>query len=330
MSRFEHPLHNHWHVVALSAQLGEKPHATTLMDEEIVLWRADGKVVALSDRCTHRGTRLSLGWVENQNLVCPYHGWQFASTGEVVRIPSLPPERPVPAKACAQRYHCVERYGLVFVCLGEPTRPLYEVPEFEDGGFRMHLVGPTPWQTSAARSLENFMDETHLPWVHPDMLGNPDAIPVVETREVEEKPGEFYFECQSEVSDRIDRTKKTMNRLTYHIVLPFTLYHENIYPNGDRVIDLFFTTPVSRTRTVRYMVVARNFALEQPSERLITFTEKIWEQDRPLIESQRPAELPLKWDDEMHLRGPDGPSIVYRRMLAQAGMSQFPVVQALV
>jgi vanillate O-demethylase monooxygenase subunit len=315
------PLRNFWHVVALSSDVQDQPVPTMLLNEQLVLWRSKDGVHAIEDICIHRGTRLSLGWVEGDDVVCPYHGWQYGATGAVTRIPALPPERPIPSKASVPGFLCEERYGLVFVCLGEPARPIPEVPELDRDDFKTHLLGPVVWRTSAERSLENFMDETHLPWVHPEMLGNRDNVPVVEVREVHETDGEFYFECESEVRNRLDPGKMTLNRLTYRITLPYSLLHENIYPNGDRVVDLFFSTPVSDQECARYMVVGRNFALDQPAEKFIAFTTKVWEQDRAIIESQRPMALPVDWDSELHMRGLDSPSISYRRMMRQLGVA---------
>jgi phenylpropionate dioxygenase-like ring-hydroxylating dioxygenase large terminal subunit len=315
------PLVDFWHPVALSSDIGGKPAAVTLLGIQLVIWRTAGGIFAFKDLCIHRGTRLSLGWVERGELVCPYHGWCYSEKGAVTRIPAIPPDRPIPAKARAVRYHCTERYGLVFVCLGEPKAPIYEVPEFEQEGFGVHIVGPTRWRTSAARSMENFMDEAHLPWAHPGTLGNRENVPVIPAREVKERDGAFYFECNSEVRSRTDANKMTINRLTYDVVVPFTLYHENIYPGGERVIDLFFVSPVADRESVRFMVVARNFALDQPPDKLITFTEGVWEEDRVLIESQRPEELPVDWNAELHVRGPDGPSMIYRKKLLELGIT---------
>jgi phenylpropionate dioxygenase-like ring-hydroxylating dioxygenase large terminal subunit len=123
--------------------------------------------------------------------------------------------------------------------------------------------------------MENFMDEAHLPWAHPGLLGNRDAVPVIPQREVKERDEAFFFECSSEVRSRTDANKVTLNRLTYDIVLPFSLYHEIIYPNGDRVIDLFLVSPTSVRESTRYMIVGRNFGLEQPPDKLIAFTHQI-------------------------------------------------------
>ena len=165
------------------------------------------------------------------------------------------------------------------------------------------------------------MDEAHLPWAHPGLLGNRDAVPTIPQREVKERDGAFYFECNSEVRSRGNGGHVTLNRLTYDIVLPFSLYHENIYPNGNRVIDLLFVSPNSEGESTRYMVVGRNFALDQPPDALIEFTHKIWDQDRALVESQRPEQLPVDWNVELHVRGPDGPSMVYRKKLLEMGVT---------
>jgi vanillate O-demethylase monooxygenase subunit len=314
------PLIDYWHPVALSSEINEKPVAVRLLDTHVVVWRSGSQILAFNDLCIHRGTRLSLGWIENGDLICPYHGWCYGQSGAVTKIPAIPPDRPIPAKAKTLKYHCVEKYGLVFVCLGEPRSPIYEVPEFEQPGFAVHFLGPTYWKTGAARSLENFMDEAHLPWAHPGSLGNRDNVPFIPAREVKERDGAFYFECSSEVRSRTTN-EVTTNRLTYDVVLPFTIYHENIYPTGERVIDLFFVSPISDRESKRYMIVARNFALDQSPQKLIAFSNAVWEEDRVLIESQRPEQLPVDWDAELHVRGPDGPSMVYRKKLTDMGVN---------
>lgn len=314
MSSPGNALRDYWYPVATAGELGEKPLARKLLDTPLVLWRSADGIRAFRDVCIHRGARLSLGWVEGSELTCPYHGWCFDRDGKVVRIPSLPPERPIPAKAAVDSYRCKERYGLIFVCLGTPRAEIYDVPEFSDKDFMLHLVGPITWMANAARSLENFMDEAHLPWVHNGTLGNRNEVPPIPNREISERADGFYYETRSEVRSRLDPTKMTENRLTYDIQLPFTVYHENIYPGNQRVIDLFFVTPVSEHESVRWMLVARNFGLDQPTQKFIDFTLGVWEEDKAIVESQRPEHLPLDWDDELHVRGPDGPSVVYRKL----------------
>ncbi len=319
----DHPLRNYWHPIALSSDVQDKPKGVKLLGTDIVLWRAtDGKVRAFRDLCVHRGTKLSLGWVKNGEIVCPYHGWCFGENGHATHIPAIPKDRAIPARAKLEKYHCEERFGLVFVCMGEPARPIYEMPKGIGPNHHMHIVGPIYWKCSAARSLENFFDEAHLPWAHHGYLGNRDNPPLIPSREVQELDGEFKYQCQSECGDRITPGSKTLNTLTYHLVLPFTLYHENLSPDGTEVLDLFLTSPVDEHEAVRFMVVWRNYAQNEPDQKFIDFTLTVWEQDRVLVENQRPDQVPVDLTEELHVRGPDGPSIIYRRMMSDIGIKE--------
>jgi hypothetical protein len=109
--------------------------------------------------------------------------------------------------------------------------------------------------------------------------------------------------------------------LTYHLVLPFTVMHCNIAPDETEIQDLFITSPVTENTCVRFMVVWRNYAFDQPTEKFVSFTKTVWEQDRVLVENQRPEQVPVDLREELHLRGPDGPSVVYRRMLGEIGVT---------
>src|SRR5262245_13238653 len=52
-----------------------------------------GSPFALKDNCPHRGVPLSLGHVlDNGNIQCCYHGWEFDSQGVCKNIPALPPD----------------------------------------------------------------------------------------------------------------------------------------------------------------------------------------------------------------------------------------------
>jgi vanillate O-demethylase monooxygenase subunit len=154
------------------------------------------------------------------------------------------------------------------------------------------------------------------------LLGDRDNVPVIPSRDIKLNGKSFYFEFNSEAQSRLDPSKKSINLMTYDIVLPFTLYHEHVNPAGERVLDLFFCTPISKDHSVRFMVVGRNFALDQPPDRFIAFTTKVWEQDRAIVESQRPEQVPLDLKDELHVRGPDGPAVTYRKLLADFGIAE--------
>ena len=105
-----------WYPVALSS--GIEPgtsNGTRLFGREIVVWRDSGGVAHVwDDRCPHRGMRLSLGFVRDNQIACLYHGWRYDAAGQCRHIPAHPQLTPpetirVPVLASA------ERMGMIWV-----------------------------------------------------------------------------------------------------------------------------------------------------------------------------------------------------------------------
>ena len=111
-----------WHVVAPVSALGEKKILPArVLSEDIVIWQAGDELFAWKDLCLHRGTRLSLGEIqEGDKLMCPYHGWTYNTEGRCVHMPAHPNQTPSP-KAVVTTYHVKVQYDLIWVCLGEPS-----------------------------------------------------------------------------------------------------------------------------------------------------------------------------------------------------------------
>ena len=83
--------HEWWLPVATEAELApQRPLAVTLLGEPLVLWHDGAQAHAFTDRCPHRGARLSLGRVHDGQLECPYHGWRFGGDGQCRHVPALP------------------------------------------------------------------------------------------------------------------------------------------------------------------------------------------------------------------------------------------------
>ena len=163
-----------WHPVAYAADVARAPRATTLLGEPLVLWReAQDALHAFRDVCVHRGTALSLGCVEGDEIVCAYHGWRYRGDGACMAIPQLAEPARVPARARALAYPTQERYGIVWVALEPPRWPLPDVPELDDPAWRTVRAGPFAWACDASRQVENFTDFGHFAFVHAGLLGDP-------------------------------------------------------------------------------------------------------------------------------------------------------------
>ena len=69
-----HILAGFWHPVAFVHDIKDKPVAARLLDVNLVIYRTSEGITVAKDLCMHRGTRLSLGWMQDDLLVLP-HAW---------------------------------------------------------------------------------------------------------------------------------------------------------------------------------------------------------------------------------------------------------------
>jgi vanillate O-demethylase monooxygenase subunit len=311
-------LRQYWYPVAKTSDLEEQPIGIRLLDERVVLYRAAAGVTAFKDLCVHRGAPLSLGWVDGDALVCAYHGWAYAPDGACIRIPSIEPSRAIPRKARAVAYRAEERYGLIWVCLSEPRTPIPALGEVEDPAYRTIRLGPQCWETSAARMTENFFDVAHFAWLHAGLLGRRDR-PRIPPLVVQRQHGEIHFEAELPVPDEAVY-QGGVNRYRFRVVPPFVTQFWRVLPDGQRAVTTGVVAPVSAKQARRYVFLSRNFALDRPDEDFVNYATTVMEQDRRVVEQQRPEELPLDLSEELHIRGPDAAQIEYRRMLAELGV----------
>jgi phenylpropionate dioxygenase-like ring-hydroxylating dioxygenase large terminal subunit len=319
-------LQNYWHPVATSNELADTPLAASLLDKRIVVWRTKDKVAAFRDLCIHRGTALSLGWIKDDNLVCAYHGWTYALDGTCVRIPSLPAGHAIPSKARATGvFKAYERYGLVWVCLAEPKAPIPEIAELDDQNYHTFFHSAEVWETSAARMIENFIDTSHFPYVHPGINATRDD-PVIPEFEVKQNGLELSFETKFAAPSGgafrgpaalASYSAFTEGRRQYKVVLPFTAQAIRPMDGGRRQLVSIIASPISAKRMRYYTFSSRNFAVDQPDDAFRELIHTIFAQDRVIVESQRPEELPLDLSEELHLKGPDAGTLRYRRMLSE-------------
>jgi nitrite reductase/ring-hydroxylating ferredoxin subunit/uncharacterized membrane protein len=83
-----------WTDAGADAELTEGVlHAAAVGDETVLLARTDGRIHALSDRCSHRGGPLHEGELVDGCVQCPWHGSRFSlEDGSVERGPAAYPQ----------------------------------------------------------------------------------------------------------------------------------------------------------------------------------------------------------------------------------------------
>ncbi|WP_280171651.1 Rieske 2Fe-2S domain-containing protein [Agrobacterium pusense] len=113
-----------WMPVALSSNLPRLVVMPVwLGGETVALWRsASGSISASSDRCPHRGMRLSHGFVRGEALSCIYHGWSYGQEGRCLKIPAHPGLTP-PDTIRVATYAVTEQDGIIWAATATSRTP---------------------------------------------------------------------------------------------------------------------------------------------------------------------------------------------------------------
>ncbi len=156
---------NYWYPVGWSDEFKEsRVKPVTIWNQPIAVYRTEqGRLHALEDACLHKGVELHKGTVEQERIVCPYHGWEFDGEGRCQKIPYLPAGKKCPT-ARIRTFPVQERYQIVWVFPGDPALAqdvaLPEVPEFDHPDWFMVKI-PGHFMAHFSTCNENTMDVFH-------------------------------------------------------------------------------------------------------------------------------------------------------------------------
>jgi phenylpropionate dioxygenase-like ring-hydroxylating dioxygenase large terminal subunit len=308
-----------WHVVLRSSDLPEGGLLKArLLGEDLVVWRVGGVAHAWQDLCVHRGSRLSLGHVEGEYLVCAYHGWTYNSEGQCIRFPAHPEQEP-PRTAHTVTYQTQEKYGYVWVSLGAPGVDVPSFPEWGDTTYRKIICRPFVYKASAPRAVENFLDVGHFPFVHEGLLGDKEHTAIEDYDVASDIEGIVASNVKVWQPDPDGTGVGKYVNYTYGTRRPFTAYFSKT-SNGETYMIQLNVTPVDEFESIAWMCIGMNYSGNIPEGELMAFQERIVGQDIPVVESQRPERLPLDLQAELHLRS-DRIAVAYRKWLRQLGLT---------
>lgn len=170
-------LRDQWYTAARSDEVGSKPLARKICNQNLVLFRgASGRLVILQDRCAHRMAPLSLGEVVGDEIRCGYHGACFDAGGNCTAIPSQR-DLPIAPGVTVKSYPTHEAHGLVFVWFGDPNSvDRSQIPDWmnkntEPGWVAFH--GYHYIKGNYQLLIDNLLDLTHLTYLHKGTLAGP-------------------------------------------------------------------------------------------------------------------------------------------------------------
>ena len=299
---------NVWYVAGLGKNLTDEPSKVTILGADLVLFRdADGRARCISNVCPHRGSSLADGTLyRDGTLACPFHGWRFSGGGACTLIPSRRDHEVgvLAPRARIDAYETVEKYGLIWVCLGdepEAAAPIFAMPEWDDDDWRF-TVNEEIWEADYHTSKFTNLDYVHLPVVHGILFrGNENPIQAPEhhvtatehgyqsVMRVNPAPSEGVWKTLREEGTKVESIMR-------FFVPGFTLRGQvEIGGIGSGQFNIFyeFTTPIDERRTMMRHYFLRNYMMEEDfdTEHTRRNLQNV-HQDKRLAESQRPRIAP--------------------------------------
>jgi 5,5'-dehydrodivanillate O-demethylase len=138
-----------------------------IMSEKFTLYRGEsGSPHIVAFRCAHRGTQLSTGWVEGEDIRCRYHGWKYDACGQCIEQPSE--SASFASKVRIASYPVKEYLGLIWGYLGQQEAPTFRRFADLEGDGLLIANPPELWPCNYFNRLEN--DSAHPPFTHRESL----------------------------------------------------------------------------------------------------------------------------------------------------------------
>ncbi len=214
------------------------------------------------------------------------------------------------------------RYGFVWICLGVPARPIVDFAEYHESDRLSGTAGSVRVAVSGLRAVENFLDLSHLAFVHAGFLGEqphteiaPYAVDTLADGTLLATGCRVYQPKPSPVESSGFDVDYIYAVLRPYIVV---LYKANPVEQSRKDMIALFVQPVTEESCVAHILTCYlPHEIHPPTVR--RFQQFIFGQDRPILENQIPKRLPLDPRAEASVRA-DLSSASYRRWLAAAGV----------
>jgi nitrite reductase/ring-hydroxylating ferredoxin subunit len=138
-----------------------------LCGRTLVLFRTKtGELGAMDRYCPHMGVSLACGKVQGERIVCPFHAWEFSTSGDCATIPYLKEGARIPPTARIPTIPVMEHLGWIWVYHGDkPAHGLPDMPELRDPSWGV-IHKSQLFETHALHTVENGTDLEHFRYVH--------------------------------------------------------------------------------------------------------------------------------------------------------------------
>lgn len=198
------------------------------------------------------------------------------------------------------------------------------MPHWDETTYQQLVCPQVDLKCFAGRQLEGFIDVAHFAWVHPETFGDPEntEVPDYTTQETDYGFSADYISSVGRYPIGLDQLGQADFQWLRHfeIHLPFTATLTIHFPNQAKQVIMNAASPMTARSTRLFAPICRNYDQDLPIEDAYEYNLKIFEEDRLIVETQKPEYLPLDLSIEAHFPA-DRSSSMYRRLLRKIGFS---------
>ncbi len=314
-------IRDQWYVVLQSKELPrENLIGVTRLGEKMVFWRnSAGEPVCQVDICPHRGAALSAGRKVGDHIQCPFHGFEFDSSGRCTFIPANGLASDPPRAMKVKTFPAREAHGYIYIWWGEERAEYPDLPWFEDLDASFSTVEMKDhWAVHYSRAIENQLDVFHLPFVHNTTIGRGGRTvsdgPVIV---VEDKLMQIWVYNRADDGNTTARRGSTLPPPNREPFLKFMFPHFWMNRISDDVRITVCFTPIDEENCLLYLRSYQRFMRVPVLKNLVTWffnpsNRVILNQDKRVVLTQDPIKSSLYMDEK--LIPADKPIIEYRRI----------------
>ncbi|HCK30457.1 MAG TPA: Rieske (2Fe-2S) protein, partial [Acinetobacter ursingii] len=301
-------LSQHWYPVARIEDVSTQPQQVTLLDVKMALYKTEsGDIHLVRDICPHRGVPLTKGWVEGEEIVCPYHGLRYNAAGQCTKIPAQPELTKISDRFRLSKFPVVQKYGLIWTSIQNRDVESAHFPvldTWEDPAHQAILPPYVDIAGSSGRQLEGFIDVAHFAWVHHEAFASREN-PVVPKYSTIKTDYGLQTEYVSDVSNYPHGLQHLapegfLWKRVFDVYPPFSAILTVHFPHDGILKILNACCPISHNKTRLFVPLTRNFDTTGDLQAVYDFNAQIFAEDQDMVEAQKPEELPLDLMMEAH------------------------------
>jgi vanillate O-demethylase monooxygenase subunit len=265
-----------WYVIGTSTDyMYNIPYPITIWNKKYVLWKSnDNHFHGLDNTCPHKSASLSCGHIENNNIVCPYHGIHYNTEGVIVSVPGIT-NIPISSSNSSsiysiEKYRVLEKNGWIYFNISpNPSEYLFNTFFIEDFPILLkqnkneHIIfNQFDFDCYARLITENYLDIMHFVSVNPILktIFTSNLTEISPPKWILDKTN-FHARTILELFPKENTYFfKTGEKIVIEneFILPHTTILRIIYNNYTNTI-ITFALPIQEQKTKLFVKIHRNY-----------------------------------------------------------------------